>query len=96
MTLPQATMKVTPPLANQFISLIEDSSIISLISVQELTCKTVELVSSTRFIFEAYIAMAAFYFVLCFGLSRFFARIEKRGEAGNLKAAAKRAAYRCG
>ena len=80
-TLPQATKKVSPPLANQFISLIKDSSIISLISVQELTYKTVELVSSTRLIFEAYIAMAAFYFVLCFCLSRLFARIEKRSEA---------------
>lgn len=80
-TLPQATKNVAPPLANQFISLIKDSSIISLISVQELTYKTVELVSSTRLIFEAYIAMAAFYFVLCFGLSRLFARLEKRSEA---------------
>lgn len=80
-TLPQAAKKVAPPLANQFISLIKDSSIVSLISVQELTYKTVELVSSTRLIFEAYIAMAAFYFVLCFGLSRLFARLEKRREA---------------
>ncbi len=38
--LPQAMKKVVPPMANQFISLIKDSSIISLISVQELTFKT--------------------------------------------------------
>ena len=38
--LPQALRKVVPPLANQFISLVKDSSIISLISVQELTYKT--------------------------------------------------------
>ena len=78
--LPQAMKKVVPPLANQFISLIKDSSILSLISVQELTYKTVELVASSRMIFEAWITTAAFYFVVCFGLSRLFARLEKRSE----------------
>ena len=78
--LPQAMKKVVPPLANQFITLIKDSSIISLISVQELTYKTVELVASSRMIFEAWITCAAFYFVVCFGLSRLFARLEKRSD----------------
>jgi len=76
--LPQAMRKVLPPLANQFISLIKDSAIVSLISVQELTYKTLEMVASTRAIFEAWIATAALYFLLCFGLSRFFAWMERR------------------
>lgn len=75
--LPQALKKVVPPLANQFISLIKDSSIISLISVQELTYKTVELVASTRLIFEAWITTAGFYFIVCFSLSMVFRRLEK-------------------
>jgi len=75
--LPQALRKTVPPMANQFISLIKDSSIISLISVQELTYKTVELVASTRLIFEAWITTAVFYFILCFGLSMLFRRLEK-------------------
>jgi len=78
--LPQAMKKVVPPMANQFITLIKDSSIISLISVQELTYKTVELVASSRMIFEAWITTAAFYFIVCFGLSRLFARLEKRSD----------------
>jgi len=75
--MPQALRKVVPPMANQFISLIKDSSIISLISVQELTFKTVELVASTRLIFEAWLTTAAFYFILCFGLSLLFRKLEK-------------------
>jgi len=75
--LPQAVHKVLPPLANQFITLIKDSAIISLISVQELTFKTIELVASTRMIFEAWITTAAFYFLLCFSLSLIFRRLEK-------------------
>lgn len=74
--LPQALRRVLPPLSNQFISLVKDSSIISLISVQELTYKTVELVASTRMIFEAWITTAVLYFILCFGLSLLFRRLE--------------------
>lgn len=75
--LPQALKKVVPPMANQFISLIKDSSIISLISVQELTFKTTELVASTRAIFEAWITTAVLYFIICFSLSMLFRKLEK-------------------
>ena len=77
--LPQAMKKIMPPMANQFITLIKDSSIISLISVQELTYKTAELVSSTHMIFEAWLTTAAFYFIICFSLSLLFNKLE-RGE----------------
>ncbi len=78
--LPQAYKKVVPPLTNQFITLIKDSSIVSLISIPELTYNTLELVASSRMIFEAWLTTAAFYFILCFGLSRLFARLERRRE----------------
>ena len=79
--LPQALKKVLPPLANQFISLIKDSAILSLISVQELTLRTVELANSTRLIFEAWITTAALYFCLCFSLSQLFRYLENRGKS---------------
>ena len=75
--LPQAMRKIMPPMANQFITLIKDSSIISLISVQELTYKTAELVSSTHMIFEAWLTTAAFYFIICFSLSSLFSKLER-------------------
>ena len=74
---PQAMRKIMPPMANQFITLIKDSSIISLISVQELTYKTAELVSSTHMIFEAWLTTAAFYFIICFSLSSLFSKLEQ-------------------
>ncbi len=76
--LPQALRKVLPPLANLFISLVKDSAIISLISVQDLTRRAVELANSTRLIFETWITTAVLYFVLCFGLSMLFRRLESR------------------
>ena len=84
--LPQALRKVLPPLANQFISLIKDSSIISLISVQELTYKTTEIVSSSRMIFEAWITTAALYFILCFSLSLLFRYLESSSKLDKTKA----------
>ncbi|MBK1636248.1 amino acid ABC transporter permease [Rhodovulum adriaticum] len=77
-TFPQALRAVTPPLANQFIMLVKDSSIVSLISVQELTFAGTEIANSTQRRFETYIVVAALYFVLCFALSRLFARLERR------------------
>lgn len=81
--LPQAFRKVLPPLASQFIALIKDSAIISLISVQDLTLRAVELANSTRLLFETWITAATLYFGLCFGLSLLFRRLELRAKNVN-------------
>lgn len=76
--LPQAIKRVVPPLANQFISLIKDSSIISLISIQELTFMAQDVIIATHRLFEVWIVTALFYFVICFGFSLAFSRLERR------------------
>ena len=86
--LPQAFRKVLPPLANQFIVLIKDSAFISLIAVQELTFRTTEVVATTRAIFEAWITTAAMYFILCFGLSLIFRKLESRSTDNSVAAQA--------
>lgn len=50
------------------------------ISAQELTFKTLEVVTTTRAFFEAWITTAAFCFVKCFGLSMLFGRFDPNGE----------------
>jgi polar amino acid transport system permease protein len=76
--LPQAIKRVVPPLANQFISLIKDSSIVALVSIQELTFMALEVVVATSRVFEVWSAVALMYFVICFGFSLGFDRLEKR------------------
>jgi polar amino acid transport system permease protein len=76
--LPQALRAVVPPLAGQFVSLIKDSSLISLISIQELTFAGTELAVSSGRVFEVWLTVAALYFLLCFGLARLFRRLEWR------------------
>jgi polar amino acid transport system permease protein len=76
--LPQALQAVIPPLSNQFIMLIKNSAIVSLISIQELTFTGTEIAVSTGRRFETWIVVALMYFVLCYGLARLFNRIERR------------------
>ena len=76
--LPQALKKIAPPLAGQFISLVKDSSIISVISIQELTFSGAEVAVSSGRIFETWIAVALMYFSVCFFLSLAFRRLEKK------------------
>lgn len=77
--MPQALRAVAPPLANQFILLIKNSAIVSLISVQELTFIGTEIAVSTGRRFETWIVVAVMYFVLCYALAFWFARLERRG-----------------
>jgi len=76
--LPQAIQRVVPPLAGQFISLVKDSSIVSLISIQELAFLGSEVSASTGRVFEVWIIVSALYFVVCFGLSLAFGKLEQR------------------
>lgn len=76
--LPQAVRRVVPPLANQFISLIKDSSIIALISIQELTFMAIDVVVATSRVFEVWITVAAMYFIICAGFSIGFEQLERR------------------
>jgi polar amino acid transport system permease protein len=74
---PQVFKVIIPPLAGQCISLVKDSSIISLISIQELTFVGTEIANSSGMIFEIWIIVALCYFILCFSLSRLFAYWER-------------------
>lgn len=79
--LPQAVARTWPPLANQFISLVKDSSIVSLISIQDLTFMATDVAVSTRRLYETWITTAAIYFALCFSLSLLFGWLERRARA---------------
>ncbi|WP_170107622.1 amino acid ABC transporter permease [Photobacterium lipolyticum] len=77
---PQALAGIVPPLAGQFISLVKDSSIISLISIQELTFVGSEMANSSGLIFEIWLLVGAGYLALCLGLSLLFGRLEKHSQ----------------
>ncbi|WP_421901873.1 amino acid ABC transporter permease [Maridesulfovibrio sp.] len=76
--LPQAFSRSLPPLAGQFISTIKDSSIVSVISIQELTFAGQELMSATYRTFEIWSLVIIMYFILTFPCSLGVRELEKR------------------
>ena len=74
--LPQATLRILPPLAGQFISTIKDSAIVSVISIQELTFQGMELMSATYFTFEIWITITVLYLLLTLSCSLAVERLE--------------------
>ncbi|MFH2122144.1 MAG: amino acid ABC transporter permease [Pseudomonadota bacterium] len=75
--LPQAARRVLPPLANEFINTIKYSSIVSVISIQELTFQGLQVMAATQATIEVWITISAMYFVLCFCASLAVHRLEK-------------------
>ncbi len=76
--LPQALRKILPPLAGQFITLIKDSAIVSLISIQELTFMATEVAATTTKVFETWILVGGMYFILCYSFAVLFAWLERQ------------------
>lgn len=76
--LPQAIARVVPPMAGQFITLIKDSSLVALISIQELSFMAMEIAISEQRFFEVWIVTGAMYFTVCYACALMFARLERR------------------
>jgi len=76
--LPQALKRILSPMAGQIISVIKDSAIVSVISVQELTFRGTELMASTYKTYEIWITITAMYFLLTYSCSVLVGSIENR------------------
>lgn len=76
--LPQAIKNILPALANEFITIIKESSIASIIGVNEIMYNTDTVRGNTFKAFEPLIVAAAIYFVLTFSLSKLVAYFERR------------------
>ncbi len=74
--LPQALQRILPPLAGQFISLIKDSSIVSVISVQELSFQGTQIMASTYYTIEIWTFVAALYLIMTLSCSLAVERLE--------------------
>ena len=75
---PQALRSAVPSLSNSLISLIKDTSLVSVIAVTELMLATKELISTTFQPFPLYIAAAGVYWVLSLAFEQVQRLLEKR------------------
>jgi polar amino acid transport system permease protein len=76
--LPQTFQRIMPPMAGQFISLIKDSSIVSVISIQELCFQGIELMTSTLHTIEIWTVVTVMYLALTLPCSLLVERLENR------------------
>lgn len=76
--LPQAARLVVPPVAGQLVSLVKDSSLLSVIAINEFTQSAQEVNAATYSSLESYLPLAAGYLVLTLPLSWLSRWLERR------------------
>jgi polar amino acid transport system permease protein len=75
---PQALRQTLPPLAGQFVSLVKDSSLLSIIGIQEFTLSAQMVNARTYSTLECYLPLALGYLILTLPISLWTRRLEKR------------------
>ncbi len=81
--LPQAIRRVLPPLTSLTISLIKDSSLVSVIAVYEMTMQANAIVAETFLTFEIYFTIAAIYLFITVFLSQLVALLNRKSKVYN-------------
>ena len=76
--MPQAFKRALPTLIGEMIALVKDSSLVSVISITDLTKVGREIVANTFSPFETWLVIAAIYFSITFIMSIIGRRIESR------------------
>ena len=76
--VPQAFKNIVPPLGNELIALLKDSSLVSVIGFEELTRRGQLIIARTYGSLEIWISVALIYLVMTLTISRLVAYLEKR------------------
>ncbi len=76
--IPQTVMVILPPIGNEFIALLKDSSLVSILAVSDLLRRGREYASTSFRYFESYTVIALIYLVMTLFFSRLVAAMEER------------------
>ena len=76
--LPQAIRRVLPPLGNDFIAMLKDSSLVSVLGVADITQMGRLYANSTFMFFETYNVVAFIYLVMTIALTLLLRAVERR------------------
>jgi polar amino acid transport system permease protein len=82
--LPQAIVRMIPPLGNEFIALIKNSALVSLLTIHDLMHEGQKIISVSYRSLEVYLAIAVMYFVLTGLTTLALGRLELRLRAGGM------------
>lgn len=76
--LPQAFKRIIPPLGNEFIAMLKDSSLVSVIGFEELTRRGQLIIARTYASFEIWLSVAFIYLIMTFAVARLVGVLERR------------------
>ena len=76
--LPQAFKRIIPPLGNEFIAMLKDSSLVSVIGFEELTRRGQLIIARTYASFEIWLSVAFIYLIMTFAVARLVGLLERR------------------
>lgn len=76
--LPQAVKVVLPPIGNEFIALLKDSSLVSILAVADLLRRGREFASESFTYFETYTVIALVYLIITLFFSKLIGIMEER------------------
>lgn len=76
--LPQAVRVILPPVGNEFVALLKDSSLVSVVAVSDMTRRGREFMSSSFMSLETWTMVALLYLVMTLFASRVVAYIERK------------------
>jgi amine acid ABC transporter, permease protein, 3-TM region, His/Glu/Gln/Arg/opine family len=82
--LPQAVIRMIPPLGNEFIALIKNSALVSLLTIHDLMHEGQKIISVSYRSLEVYLAVAAVYLVLTTLTTAVLRLVETRLRAGGM------------
>ena len=80
--LPQAVTVILPPIGNEFVALLKDSSLVSILAVADLLRRGREFASETFTYFETYTMVALVYLIITLFFSKLISIMEERISAG--------------
>jgi glutamine transport system permease protein len=81
--LPQAFRRAIPPLGNEFIALLKESALVSVIGLEDLMMRANMMVGRSFRPFEAYFTVALIYLALTLGFARVVHHLEGRMKSGH-------------
>ena len=76
--LPQAFHNILPPLGNEFITMLKDSSLVSVIGFEELTRRGQLIIAQTYASFEIRMTVAALYLIMTLAIAKFVSFMEHK------------------
>ena len=76
--LPQAFKAIIPPLGNEFIAMLKDSSLVSVIGFEELTRRGQLIIAKTYASFEIWGTVAVIYLVMTLSISQLVSYLERK------------------